>query len=77
MIINNAQDIAEFARRVRKSKHISQESLSRQVALRQRTISQFEQRPANCRIDTMLRVLRDLGLQIEIREVTSEESNVL
>jgi len=66
MLILSPSDLASFYRDQRKSKRLTQSAVSDEVALRQDTISSFENKANNVRLETLFKLLSALDLEMHI-----------
>ncbi len=66
MLIKSPSDLAGYFRDQRKQHHVSQSTIAEETALRQDTISKFELKPDNVRLDTLFRLLASLELELHI-----------
>ena len=66
MLIHSPKDLAQYYRDQRKHRGISQVSVADEIALRQDTVSKFELKPDNVRLDTIFRLLSALDMEMHI-----------
>lgn len=66
MLIHSSSDLAQFYRDQRKHRKISQTAIAEEIALRQDTVSKFEIKPDNVRLDTLFRLLSALDLEMHL-----------
>jgi HTH-type transcriptional regulator/antitoxin HipB len=66
MLIHSPNDLARQYRDLRKQRRISQSSIAAETALRQDTVSKFELKADNVRLDTLFRLLAALDLELHI-----------
>ncbi len=66
MLIHSPTDLAQYYRDQRKQRGLSQTSIAEEVALRQDTISKFELKPDNVRLDTLFRLLAALDMEVHL-----------
>lgn len=66
MLIHTPADLAQYYRDQRKLRAISQTSVAKEIALRQDTVSKFEIKPDNVRLDTLFRLLAALDLELHL-----------
>ena len=79
MLVLSPKDLAIYCRDQRKLTNLSQSSIAEEVSLRQDTVSAFENKPENVRLDTLFRLLSALDLEMHITpkgEASHEESNL-
>lgn len=72
MLIHSPKDLAQYYRDQRKQQGLSQVLIAEEIALRQDTVSKFELKPDNVRLDTLFRLLA--GLDMELHIVPKEQS---
>lgn len=66
MLIHSPNDLAQFYRDRRKQRGISQVTVAEEISVRQDTVSKFELKPANVRLDTLFRLLAALDLEMHL-----------
>ena len=66
MLIHSTTDLAQFYRDQRKQHHLSQTEIAQEVVIRQDTISKFELKPDNVRLDTVFRLLAALDIEMHL-----------
>jgi len=66
MLIHSPKDLAQYCRDQRKQQGLSQVSIAEEIALRQDTVSKFEIKPDNVRLDTLFRLLAGLDMELHI-----------
>lgn len=66
MLIHSTTDLAQFYRDQRKQHHLSQTAIAQEVVIRQDTISKFELKPDNVRLDTVFRLLAALDIEMHL-----------
>jgi HTH-type transcriptional regulator / antitoxin HipB len=66
MMIHSPQELAEFMRNHRKRKPLSQAEVSDRVGLRQKTVSAFESKPEDTKLETIFKLLSALDLDLYI-----------
>ena len=66
MLIHSPKDLAQYYRDQRKQRGISQVSVAGEIALRQDTVSKFELKPDNVRLETLFRLLSALDMEMHI-----------
>ncbi len=71
MLIRAPSDLAHFVRDQRKLLRITQSTIAEETALRQDTISKFELKPDNVRLDTLFRLLSALDLELHLMPKSS------
>lgn len=77
MLIHSPTDLAAFYRDQRKLRGLSQTAVAKEISLRQDTVSKFELRPDNARLNTLFRLLAALDLELHLvpkGQSVSEES---
>lgn len=71
MLIHSPNELARYYRDQRKQRNISQTDIANEIVIRQDTISKFENKPENVRLDTVFRLLATLDLELHIVPVGS------
>lgn len=66
MLIHNPRDLASFVNSQRKKLALSQSTVGDLVGLKQATVSAFENKPDNTKLDTLFRILSALNLDIHL-----------
>lgn len=66
MAIRNRKDLGAAVRRARRAKKLSQTDLARMASLRQPMISDLENGTTSVTIDTLLKVLAPLALDLDL-----------
>jgi HTH-type transcriptional regulator/antitoxin HipB len=66
MLIHSPADLAQYYRDQRKKLGLSQVSVADEVAVRQDTVSKFELKPDNVRLETLFRLLSALDMEVHI-----------
>ena len=66
MLIHTPTDLAKFYRDQRKLHGISQTAVAQEISLRQDTVSKFELKPDNVRLETLFRLLAALDLELHL-----------
>lgn len=66
MLIHTPTGLARFYRDQRKLRGISQTAVAQEISLRQDTVSKFEIKPDNVRLDTLFRLLAALDLELHL-----------
>ena len=66
MLIHSPAVLAQYYRDQRKQLGLSQVSIAQDVAVRQDTVSKFEIKPDNVRLDTLFRLLSALDMEMHI-----------
>ena len=66
MLIHSPADLAQYYRDQRKQRGMSQVAVAEEIAVRQDTVSKFELRPDNVRLDTLFRLLAALDMELHI-----------
>jgi len=64
MLIHSPADLSQQLRDRRRQLGLSQSAIGEEVALRQDTVSKFETKPDNTRLDTLFRLLSALNLEL-------------
>jgi HTH-type transcriptional regulator/antitoxin HipB len=66
MLIRSPDNLAQFYRDRRKQLRISQAAIAEEASIRQGTVSKFELKPDNVRLDTLFRLLSALDMELHI-----------
>lgn len=66
MLIHSPRNLAHYYRDQRKERGVTQVAVSEEIAVRQDTISKFENKPDNVRLDTLFKLLSALDLELHI-----------
>ncbi len=66
MLIHSPTDLAQYYRDQRKLHGVSQVTVAEEIAVRQDTVSKFELKPDNVRLETVFRLLAALDLEMHI-----------
>ncbi|MES9855689.1 MAG: helix-turn-helix domain-containing protein [Sedimenticola sp.] len=66
MLIVSSDDLGSYCREQRKRGDVTQEELAEAVNMRQGTISSLENNPSSAKVDTLFRVLAELGLEMHL-----------
>lgn len=66
MLIHTPADLATFYRDQRRERGLSQSAVGQDISLRQDTVSKFEIKPDNTRLETLFRLLAALDLELHL-----------
>jgi len=66
MLIHSPADLAQYYRDQRKQCGVSQVAVAEESAVRQDTVSKFELKPDNVRLDTLFRLLAALDMEMHL-----------
>jgi len=66
MLIHTPTDLAQYYRDQRKKQGLTQVSVADEVSVRQDTVSKFELKPENVRLDTLFRLLSALDMELHV-----------
>lgn len=66
MLIHTPTDLAQFYRDQRKKQGLTQVAVADEVSVRQDTVSNFELKPENVRLDTLFRLLSALDMELHV-----------
>ena len=66
MLIHSPIELAQYYRDQRKQQNKSQTDVAEEVVIRQDTVSKFENKPENMRLDTVFRLLAALDLELHV-----------
>jgi HTH-type transcriptional regulator/antitoxin HipB len=75
MLIHSPNDLARHYRDLRKHRRISQSAIAAETALRQDTVSKFELKADNVRLDTLFRLLAALDLELHVEPKAKADSD--
>lgn len=67
MRVNSAKDLSVYIQNQRKTNNLSQETVSDLASVRQATVSAFELKPDNAKLDTLFKLLSALDLELDVR----------
>ena len=73
MILHSPQELASLVNTLRKKQALSQEMIADLSGLKQATVSAFENRPENTKLDTLFRILSAANLDLVIQEKKMDE----
>jgi len=74
MLIHSPADLAQYYRDQRKKIGVSQVSVADEIDVRQDTVSKFELKPDNVRLETLFRLLSALDMEVHIVPKDQSES---
>lgn len=66
MLIHSPNELAQYYRDQRKQRGFSQIAIAEESSMRQDTVSKFELKPDNARLDTLFRLLAALDLEMHL-----------
>ena len=66
MLIHSPADLAQYYRDQRKKQGVSQVTVAEEISVRQDTVSKFELKPDNVRLDTLFRLLAALDMEMHL-----------
>lgn len=66
MLIHTPNDLAQYYRDQRKQSGVSQTAVAEEISVRQDTVSKFELKPDNVRLETLFRLLAALDLELHV-----------
>ena len=66
MLIHSPADLAQYYRDQRKQHGMSQVTVAEEIAVRQDTVSKFELKPDNVRLETLFRLLAALDMEMHL-----------
>jgi len=66
MLIHSPADLAQYYRDQRKQQGMSQVTVAEEISVRQDTVSKFELKPDNVRLDTLFRLLAALDMEMHL-----------
>lgn len=67
MRVNSAKELSVYIQNQRTSNNLSQESVSDLASIRQATVSAFESKPNNAKLETLFKLLSALDLELDVR----------
>ncbi|RLV58275.1 helix-turn-helix domain-containing protein [Parashewanella curva] len=73
--ITDAKQLSVELRNIRRSKKLSQTQISKNVGIRQDTVSKFEQSPESTKLETFFKLLSALELEIEVKPRNANSSH--
>jgi HTH-type transcriptional regulator / antitoxin HipB len=74
--ITTANMLAHAIRDERKKRKLSQQALAEQAAIKQSTISAFENNPDGTKLETLFKLLSEMGLELHLAERDQPSNNV-
>ena len=74
MLIHSPPDLAQHYRDQRKQRGLSQAAIAEEIGVRQDTVSKFELKPDNVRLDTLFRLLAALDMEMHLVPTGYSES---
>lgn len=74
MLIHSPNDLARYYRDLRKQRRISQSAIADEIAMRQDTVSKFELKADNVRLETLFRLLAALDLELHVEPKAQADS---
>ncbi len=66
MLIHSPHDLAQYYRDQRKQRGVTQTAVAEDVAVRQDTVSNFENKPDNVRLKTLFQLLSALDMELHL-----------
>ena len=66
MKINTANDLSLLIKSERKKQHRTQADVSSNIGIKQPTLSAFEKQSAQSRIETLFKIVHELGLELHL-----------
>ena len=73
--ITDAKQLSVELRNIRRSKKLSQTEVSKNVGIRQDTVSKFEHSPESTKLETFFKLLSALELEIEVKPRNTNNSH--
>lgn len=71
MKINTANELSLFLKNERKQQHRTQSDVSSNIGIKQPTLSAFEQQSSLSRIETLFKIVHELGLELHLSKPQS------
>ena len=75
MIIHSPQELAMLVSNQRKKLNLSQATVASLVGLKQKTISAFENKPENVKLDTLFKILSAVNLDVKVLQKNKTDKN--
>jgi len=75
MKINNTEELSYFLKHQRTKNKRSQANVSTRIGVQQQTISSFERNSAQARIETLFKIINELGLEFHLTEKSISENS--
>lgn len=66
MLIHSPTELAQYYRDQRKKQGLTQDAVADEVSVRQDTVSKFELKPENVRLETLFRLLSALDMELHV-----------
>lgn len=66
MTITRSDQLSTFVKKYRATLNMTQADVAKLVGIRVATVSNFENRPESCKLETVFKILSALSLQIDI-----------
>lgn len=67
MRVNSAKELSVYIQNQRNSSNLSQSTVSDLASVRQATVSAFESKPDNAKLDTLFKLLSALDLELDVK----------
>lgn len=74
-MIYNAKQLANYLKLVRTQNNWSQAEVAKRIGVKQSTLSNFENDPERCQIQTVFKILQALGLTMDIMPNTPQHTS--
>ena len=74
-MIYNAKQLANYLKLVRTQNNWSQAEVAKRIGVKQSTLSNFENDPERCQIQTVFKILQALGLTMHIVPNTPQHTS--
>ena len=75
MIIHSPQELAMLVSNQRKKLNLSQATVASLVELKQKTISAFENKHENVKLDTLFKILSAVNLDVKVLQKNKTDKN--
>lgn len=67
MRVNSAKELSVYIQNQRNSSNLSQSTVSDLASVRQATVSAFESKPDNAKLETLFKLLSALDLELDVK----------
>ena len=74
-MIYNSKQLANYLKLVRNQNNWSQAEVAKRIGVKQSTLSNFENDPERCQIQTVFKILQALGLTMNIMPNTPQHTS--
>lgn len=73
MKINTANELSIFVKNERKQQQRTQSDVSSNIGMKQPTLSAFEKQSSQARVETLFKIIHELGLELHLSKVQGED----